>query len=151
AHQDTFDLKPEAPAGVRGEFKPIATRLPGVQISELLPRTAAALDKIAVLRSVVGLRDEHSSFQNLTGLPMSQSQREGKPSFGSVIAKMQGCVDPVVPPFIDLFPVMQHRPYNSPGPGFLGHGYKPARMDGDDLALLKTPENVSPNRLNDRR
>ena len=135
AHQDTFDLKPEAPSGIRGEFKPIATCLPGVQISELLPRTAAALDKIAVVRSLVGLKDEHSSFQNITGFPMSQSQREGKPSFGSVIAKMQGAVDPVVPPFIDLFPVMQHRPYNSPGPGFLGHGYKPVRMDGDDLPL----------------
>ena len=151
AHQDTFDLKPEAPAGIRGEFKPIATRLPGVQISELLPRTAAVLDKIAVVRSLVGLRDEHSSFQNLTGFPMSQSQREGKPSFGSVIAKMQGPVDPVVPPFIDLFPVMQHRPYNSPGPGFLGHAYKPARMDGDDLALLRAPENVPPERFDHRR
>ena len=151
AHQDTFDLKPEAPAGIRGEFKPIATRLPGVQVSELLPRTAAAMDKIALIRSLVGLRDEHSSFQNLTGFPMGQSQREGKPSFGSVIARMQGPVDPVVPPFIDLFPVMQHRPYNSPGPGFLGHAYKPARMDGDDLALLKAPENVPPQRFDHRR
>ena len=116
AHQDTFDLKPDAPAGIRGEFKPIATRLPGVQIGELLPRTAAVMDKLAVIRSLVGLRDEHSSFQNLTGFPMGQSQREGKPNFGSVIARMQGPVDPVVPPFVDLFPVMQHRPYNSPGP-----------------------------------
>src|SRR5271155_2646458 len=108
AHQDTFDLKPDAPAGIRGEFKPIATRVPGVHIGELLPKTAAAMDKIAVIRSLVGLRDEHSSFQNLTGFPMGQSQREDKPSFGSVIARAQGAVDPVVPPFIDLFPVMQH-------------------------------------------
>jgi Protein of unknown function (DUF1501) len=151
AHQDTFDLKPLAPDGIRGEFKPIATRLPGVQISELLPRTAAALDKIAVIRSLVGLRDEHSSFQNLTGFTMKESQREGKPSFGSVIAKMQGAVDPVIPPFIDLFPVMQHRPYNSPGPGFLGFAYKQARMDGDDLALLRAPENVPPARFDHRR
>src|SRR5262249_41663165 len=54
AHQDTFDLKPEAPAGVRGEFQPIATRLPGVQISELLPRTAVPLDKIPLLPSFLG-------------------------------------------------------------------------------------------------
>jgi Protein of unknown function (DUF1501) len=151
AHQDTFDLKPEAPEGIRGEFKPIATCLPGVQASELLPKMARVLDKVAVIRSIVNLRDEHSSFQNLTGFPMAQSQREGKPSFGSVIARMQGTVDPVVPPFVDLFPVMQHRPYNSPGPGFLGHIYKPARMDGDDLALLKPPANVSHQRFEDRR
>jgi hypothetical protein len=151
AHQDTFDLKPDAPAGIRGEFKPIATRLPGVQICELLPRTAASLDKLAVIRSLVGLRDEHSSFQNLTGFPMVQSQREGKPSVGSVVSRVLGPVDPVVPPFVDLFPVMQHRPYNSPGPGFLGNAYKGARMDGDDLALVKRPPNVAPDRFVHRR
>src|SRR5262249_44591999 len=85
------------------------------------------------------------------GFPMSQSQREGKPSFGSMIARTQGPVDPVVPPFVDLFPVMQHRPYNSPGPGFLGHAYKAARMEGDDLALLKPPANVPPPRFDRRR
>src|SRR5438128_12519630 len=71
AHQDTFDLKPAAPAEVCGEFKPIATRIPGVRIGELLPKTAAVLDKVAVLRSIYGLIDEHSSWQNLTGFPMN--------------------------------------------------------------------------------
>ncbi len=151
AHQDTFDLKLEAPAEIRGEFKPIATCMPGVQISEMLPRMATVLDKVAVLRSIVNLRDEHSSFQNITGFPMAQSQREGKPSFGSVIVRMQGEVNPIVPPFVDLFPVMQHRPYNSPGPGFLGHPFRAARVDGDDLALLKPPANVPPERFDARR
>jgi hypothetical protein len=151
AHQDTFDLKPMAPAGIRGEFAPIATRLPGVQVGELLPRIAGVMDRLAVIRSIVGLRDEHSSFQNVTGFPMRQSRGEGKPSFGSVIARMRGPVDPVVPPFVDLFPVMQHKPYNSPGAGFLGHAYRPARMEGDDLALLKPPADVPPPRLDRRR
>src|SRR3954469_13569343 len=66
AHQDTFDLKPNAPPEVRGEFKPIATKVPGIQVGELLPKTAAAMDKIALLRSITGLIDEHSSWQNLT-------------------------------------------------------------------------------------
>src|SRR4051794_38370805 len=70
AHQDTFDLKPEAPEEVRGEFRPIDTRLPGVQVGELLPRLSASADKLAVIRPVVGLRDEHSSFHKLTGFPM---------------------------------------------------------------------------------
>ena len=151
AHQDTFDLKPDAPDGIRGEFKPISTRLPGVHIGELLPRIAGIMDRVAVIRSIVGLRDEHSSFQNVTGFPMGQSQREGKPSFGSVVARVQGAVNPVVPPFIDLFPVMQHKPYNSPGPGFLGHPFKAARMEGDDLALLTPPADVSPPRFDRRR
>jgi hypothetical protein len=151
AHQDTFDLKPDAPAGIRGEFKPISTRLPGISIGEHLPRIAGLMDKVSVIRSLVGLRDEHSSFQNVTGFPMGQSQREGKPNFGSVIARVQGSANPVVPPFIDLFPVMQHKPYNSPGPGFLGHKYKPARMEGSDLALLKRPANVPAARFDRRK
>ena len=150
AHQDTFDLKPEAPEGIRGEFKPIATRIPGVQFGELLPRLASCNDKFAVIRSIVGLRDEHSSFQNITGYPMDFSRLQGKPHFGSVVAKTQGPVDPVVPPFIDLFPVMQHKPYNTPGPGHLGMNCRPARLDGDDLALLKQTA-VTPARFDRRR
>jgi len=150
SHQDTFDLKPDAPAEIRGEFRPIATRVPGVQFGELLPNLAASADKLAVIRSVVGQRDEHSSFQNLTGFPMDLGRLQGKPHFGSVVAKAQGAVDPVVPPFIDLFPVMQHKPYNTPGPGGLGLTYRPARMDGDDLALLKQTE-VAPPRFDARR
>src|SRR5262252_6784125 len=53
AHQDTFDLKPDAPAEVRGEFRPIATSVPGIQVGELLPRLAGVMDKLAVIRSVV--------------------------------------------------------------------------------------------------
>src|SRR5262245_35112551 len=74
AHQDTFDLKPHAPAEVRGEFKPMATKVPGIQIGELLPKLAACADKYALVRSIVGLRDEHSSFQNAAGFPMRVTQ-----------------------------------------------------------------------------
>src|SRR4051794_26286017 len=81
---------------------------------------------------------------------MDLSRREGKPHFGSVISKVQGPRDPVVPPFIDLFPTMQHKPYNTPGPGHLGLTHRPARMDGDDLALLKQTE-VAPARFAGRQ
>src|SRR3954447_2872492 len=151
AHQDTFDLKTDAPEGIRGEFKPIATNLPGVQVCELLPRTAALMDRLAVIRSLVGQIDEHSSFQSMTGFPMKLSQREGIPHFGSVISKVQGPVDQVVPPFIDLSPVMQHKPYNTPGPGLLGQSFRAARMEGDDLALLRPPAGISPGRFAGRR
>jgi hypothetical protein len=71
AHQDTFDLKPNAPAEIRGEFKPIDTNVPGIQIGEHLPRLARDMDKIALVRSIVGLRDEHSSFHTMTGYGMT--------------------------------------------------------------------------------
>ena len=150
AHQDTFDLKPEAPKEVRGEFNPIETNVPGIQIGELLPRLASAMDKIALIRSIVGLRDEHSSFQNVTGYPMKVSQTEGRPSFGSVVSKVKGPFDPVTPAFVDLFPTMQHKPYNSPGPGYLGQSYGSVKADGEDLASMKL-RYVSSSQLDSRR
>jgi hypothetical protein len=59
-HQDTFDLKMDAPSDIRGEFKPIKTNVPGIEICEHLPRLAKMMDKVAVIRSLVGARDEHS-------------------------------------------------------------------------------------------
>src|SRR5262249_32608948 len=72
-----------------------------------------------------------------TGFTMGQTQREGKPHFGSVVAKVQGQADPVVPPFVDLFPTMQHKPYNSPSAGFLGRAAAAVKVDGQDLAVMK--------------
>jgi uncharacterized protein (DUF1501 family) len=137
AHQDTFDLKPSAPVEVRGEFRPIPTNVPGVQFGELLPRLARCMDRLVVLRSLVGQIDEHSSFQSTTGFPMSITKREAKPHFGSVVARMQGSAHPVIPPFVDLFPTMQHKPYNSPGAGLLGQTAQPMKLDGGHLDAMK--------------
>ncbi len=137
AHQDTFDLKPEAPTEVRGEFKPISTNVPGVQFCELLPKLAQSADKLAVIRSIVGLRDEHSSWQNLTGYSMGEAQREGRPNFGGVISKSQGHVDPLLPPAVDLFPTMQHKPYNSGGAGALGRQFDPVKAEGERIAEMR--------------
>jgi hypothetical protein len=137
AHQDSFDLKPDAPQEIRGEFNPIDTCVPGIRICELLPKTAAIIDKLAVIRSIVGLKDEHTSFQTLTGFPMNDAKRDGKPNFGSFVSRVQGSVDGVTPAWVDLFPTMQHKPYNTPGPGSLGPAYGPVTADGEDLASMK--------------
>src|SRR5512147_1711046 len=60
-HLDMFDLKPEAPPEVRGEFRPIATNVPGVEISELMPRLAGMANKLTLIRSLVGARDDHNT------------------------------------------------------------------------------------------
>ena len=150
AHQDTFDLKPSAPAEVRGEFNPIPSSVPGLQVSELLPRMAKCMDKVALLRSIVGLADEHSSWQNMCGAGMGLSQREMRPHFGSVVARLQGAVDPLVPPFVDLFPTMQHKPYNSPHAGRLGRSAAAVKVDGDEVAVMRNLS-VPADRLGDRR
>jgi hypothetical protein len=150
AHQDTFDLKPNAPAEIKGEFKPIDTNVPGIQIGEHLPRLAANMDKMALVRSIVGLRDEHSSFHTMTGYGMSETQRSNKPHVGAVIAKALGQVDPVVPAFVDLFPIMQHKPYNSPAAGPLGRMANPVKLDGNDLDVMK-PQGLTLQHLDERR
>ena len=66
-HLDTFDLKPDAPAEIRGEFRPIATNVPGIDICELMPRLARMADKLAIIRSLVGFRDDHNTHWCSTG------------------------------------------------------------------------------------
>ncbi len=78
-HQDTFDLKMDAPAEIRGEFKPISTNVPGVQICELLPRMAAMMDRLAIIRSVVGSEGRHAAFQCMTGRSVN-----GQPTGGGL-------------------------------------------------------------------
>lgn len=67
SHQDIFDLKPDAPSEIRGEFRPISTNVPGIQICEHLPLLAKMADKMAIIRSVVGSTGDHYAFQCLTG------------------------------------------------------------------------------------
>ena len=137
SHHDSFDMKPDAPAEIAGEFRPMATRVPGIQISEHLPRLAGMMDKLALVRSIVGLRDEHSSYQGLTGYTMDLARREGKPNAGSVISRVLGPTSPIVPAYVDLFPTMQHKPYNIPGPGIVGPAHAGAKFEGDNLAVMK--------------
>jgi hypothetical protein len=148
-HQDMVDLKPDAPSEIRGEFRPIATNVPGIQISELMPRVAAMMDKFAIVRSLVGSEDRHSSFQCVTGRRFGSQPQGGWPEIGSVLSKLHGPVDPAVPPAIDLSMKMEHQPYNLPGPGFLGMAHTPFKPSGsamDDMVL----QGVSLERLMDR-
>jgi hypothetical protein len=151
-HQDTFDLKVDAPSEIRGPFNPIKTKVPGIEICELLPKTAAIMDKVAVIRSIAGLRDEHASFQQLTGYSISESRRVGgaRPNFASVISALQGPVDKAVPAFVDLFPVMQHKPYNSPTTGFIPAAHGGFKPEGQGMADM-TLSGITAERLGDRK
>ena len=70
-HQDMVDLKPDAPAEIRGEFQPISTNVPGIEFCELLPRLAQRADKLAVIRSLVGSEGRHAAFQCMTAQPVT--------------------------------------------------------------------------------
>src|SRR5215510_4351602 len=89
-HQDTFDLKLDAPSEIRGEFRPIPTNVPGLQICEHLPLTAKICDKLAVIRSISDAVDDHSDFMCMTGRRKRNQPPGGWPSFGAVVSKVLG-------------------------------------------------------------
>ena len=151
AHQDLFDLKPDAPAEVRGEFKPIKTQVPGIEICEHMPRIAAMMSKFAVLRSLVGARDEHDSHICFSGYSAGESRQNHAPCLGSVLSKLQGPVDRTVPPFVGLSVKMGHPEWADPGdPGFLGLDHAALQPTGEMMADM-TLNGITLGRLANRR
>jgi hypothetical protein len=152
SHQDMYDLKMDAPAEIRGEFQPIPTNVPGIEISEHMPRTAAIMDKLVPLRSVVGSPSgSHDSFICYTGRTTQNQPSGGWPAVGAVTSKVLGATNESVPPFVGLCPDTGHPPYGSPGlPGYLGVAHSAFRPSGParkDMVL----NGISVDRLGDRQ
>ncbi len=125
-HQDMVDLKPDAPADIRGEFQPIATNVPGIQICELLPQLAQRIDRLAIIRSLVGSEGRHAQFQCLTGQPHMPQPPGGWPCLGSVVSKLKGPVVADVPAFVTLTTKMKGGAWGDLGqPGYCGQAHAP--------------------------
>jgi hypothetical protein len=128
AHQDMVDLKPDAPLEVRGEFSPIDTNVPGIQICELLPLTARMMDKFALIRSVVCCASNHTAYQYWSGRDIVGQPQGGWPSVGSVLSRLQGSTDGSTPPYVRLVEKCRSIDWRNPGQaGFLDPEYIPFR------------------------
>ena len=151
-HQDMYDLKMDAPSEIRGEFQPIPTNVPGIEICEHLPGLAKVMDKCVPLRSVYGSPSgAHDSFICYTGRTTQKQPAGGWPAIGSVVSKIQGPVNPSVPPFVGLAPDAGHPPYGSPGlPGFLGVGHAAFRPSGPARADMVL-QGIEQERLQNRK
>jgi hypothetical protein len=144
SHMDMYDLKPDAPKEFRGEFNPIQTNVPGVQICELFPMQARMWDKLAVVRSLSSV-DEHSDSLVMTGYSENQNRTQHHPSFGSVVSKLrQSAAD--IPPFVSLRGM-------GPGtePGYLGIAHRPFTAEGPGMADLRLAGGIDLNRQDDRK
>jgi hypothetical protein len=163
-HLDSFDLKPDAPAEIRGEFRPIATNVRGINICEHLPRLARMADKFALIRSLVGFRDDHNTHWCTTGWeshpamdasPIVPGFPAGDwPSMGAVLSRALGPRVPGMPPTVDLTPVDADARFimrTPPGqPGYLGvahAGFEAQAVDRRNITL----DGVDAGRLSDRR
>ena len=148
-HQDTFDMKPDAPREYRGEFNPIPTNVPGIQICEHLPFTAKQADKYTILRSMRSKENNHERAINylLTGyLPLPTIEF---PSLGSVISKELG-PKKGLPPYVAV-----PNTFPSYGAGFLGAAYNPfisgnPNVTGYRVRDLTLPVDVDWGRVGDR-
>jgi hypothetical protein len=165
SHHDTFDMKPSAPAEIRGEFKPIATSLPGLQIGERLPRTAQIMHKVTVLRGLRHTMKNHNSagYYSLTGYaPPSDDQRlrDSKdlfPAYGSIVDRLAPARKGI-PSFV-AFPHVISDGSTTPGQhaSFLGKSNDPLLITADPnasdfrLPELSLPSTLSVERLSDRR
>jgi hypothetical protein len=158
---ETFDLKPDAPAEIRGEFRPIATSVPGIHISEHLPMMARAMHKVAVIRSMHHGNHLHdpAAIQTFTGRLPPQGDRElfspepqQFPSWGGTVSYMLRGRGLAVAHA--ALPFTFHNVVDVPcqGGGFLGTAYDPFRVEVDPDArtyraeLLSRPEGLGPER-----
>jgi len=131
-HYETFDPKPDAPSGVRGEFKPIPTTVPGVSFCETMPKLAKTLNRMAIIRSICHKDPNHGGGNHymMTGAPTPVPVNCGSsvsfhPSFGSTVSHLRGIRDGL-PAYATL-----PRKSRSAGPHFLGGQHAPFVIDGD--------------------
>lgn len=149
-HQDMVDLKMDAPVEIRGEFQPIATKVPGIEICELLPLLAQRTDRLSIIRSLVGSEGRHAAFQCMTGHSVNGQPAGGWPSLGAAVSKLQGPVEPGTLPFIGLSPRMKNAPWGDPGQaGFAGQAHAPFAPNAEQARLGLT--GISANSLRNRK
>lgn len=149
--QDMFDMKPAAPRETRGEFSPIATNVPGIEICELLPRMSRWMDRAAVLRAVHHRAGCHNEIPSFTGYESPTGMQELNdqhlpPSMGSVCEFLKTPGDRL-PAYVSLPNPLGYQGETGPGAGFLGHRYAPlqttAQPTWDEGADIKNrPEPV---------
>jgi hypothetical protein len=145
SHIDSFDMKPDAPAEIRGEFRPIPTNVPGIQICEHMPLLAGDMDKLAILRGIKSNDlGDHTPHYIITGSP----DRGKRPAFGAIVSHLQR-QSSGLPPYVSL---MYEPPglYDYEGPVYLGASHRPFALKDEVLADLNLSEGVSLDRLRDR-
>ncbi|MEC9352368.1 MAG: DUF1501 domain-containing protein [Planctomycetota bacterium] len=127
SHIDFWDLKPDAPREIRGEFNPIKTNVPGMEICELFPRLAKIADKFSIIRSIVGAHGAHDGYQCMTGRTKGeQPPLGGWPALGAWVSKVQGPAVTGVPPHLSLMYSTGNRTWGEPGTGgFIGAAHAP--------------------------
>jgi hypothetical protein len=164
---ETFDMKPSAPAQVRGEFRPIATTVPGLMVCEHLPRLARIAHKFGLIRSMTHRASNHNpaSYYALTGVPPVRdivavgTTPDDYPNPGAVVSRFLPVQRPL-PTFVQLSPPLVGDAETNVGgqnAGFLSAAYDPLKITGDpddpdfDVQELSLPGGIAGARMDRRR
>ena len=137
SHLDTYDPKPDAPAEYRGPFTRLATRTPGLRLTELLPRHASISDRFTILRSMAHTGGGHpaGSLQLLSGDPDAQDKlKPVYPDFMSVAHRLRFDPRRPLPNYIGVNPIVRYDNFTIAGPAYLGESYAPFAVTGDPNA-----------------
>ncbi len=145
-HTDMFDMKPDSPVDYRGEFRPIRTNVPGLDVCELMPRLSRLADKYTILRSVTTMNrpGDHARAPMywLTGNPRLPSGTPQYPMYGSTVTRLRP--GPAELPTFAVLGKIDHHINNAIAPSFLGPAYSPFIFDPvqarDDIARMLTPQ-----------
>jgi hypothetical protein len=152
SHIDTWDPKPDAPAEIRGTFDPIDTNVPGVQVSEHLPKLAKVMDKIAVIRSITTNEGAHERGTHYMLTGFTPLPGFAVPGYGAVVSKFRGART-ALPPYIAIPNPLEY----GGSAGFLGAALNPFSPSGDPASSsfsvrdLDLPGGVSIDRAEQRR
>ena len=139
SHIDMWDLKPQAPLEYRGPFSPIATKLPGVQICEHMPRQAALLDRATLVRGIRSVENDHYLSEVYTGLPRSAGKR---PAFGSIVSRLAP-TQLALPSYVSLSETSDLFDYEKPHYAGAGHApFRPFKESLSDLTPVKNLEQL---------
>ncbi len=137
SHLDTWDLKPESPSEIRGEFAPIDTNVPGIQICELFPKLAQMMDKLVLVRSLADSDGRHDCYQCMTGHKFGERAPSGGwPSAGAWVSRLAGAADESVPANLALMYPTGNRTWGEPGTS----GFLPAQHDPFNVVGRKPGE-----------
>jgi len=155
SHLDMWDLKPDAPREIRGEFSPIQTNVPGIEICELFPTLAQIMDKLVIVRSLSDSDGRHDAYQCMTGRKFGdRSPPGGWPSGGAWVSSFLGQVTQAVPAHVALMYQTGNRTWGEPGTGgFLGVNHAPFNLVGREARSTSESmvlQGITLDRLRDR-
>src|SRR5690349_20116304 len=143
SHIDMYDMKPDAPAEIRGEFKPIRTNVPGLDVCELMPLQAKIADRFRIVRGFQ-TPGGHDGIMMTTGF----REKAYRPAFGSVVSRLSPAAPSGLPAYVTLIEET-NLPFGQ-DPAYLGQAHKPLALRGPGMADLTLARGISVEQLNNR-